>query len=232
MAYTSKVWNQRVRSRVDISSQVAHLTRGAESNGSKMSALQVLIKILRERTIRGSTTASGFIVGARSAVCFHDAPAYSLCQNIDFERFLTREEGLTRMRYEALGLMFPKPYAYDRGARPVFYERTELAKQMLPPDEWWRIVGFDMSDADAFIDWTRARVARTRRLPFRYRRSHSARPELCYLSAFLRARGTGWRGRNQACAVGSSTWLALCMNPEPSTQKMELTASRRTIRSV
>jgi hypothetical protein len=122
-----------------------------------MSALQVLIKILRERTIRGSTTASGFIVGARSAVCFHDAPAYSLCQNIDFERFLTREEGLTRMRYEALGLMFPKPYAYDRGARPVFYERTELAKQMLPPDEWWRIVGFDMSDADAFIDWTHER---------------------------------------------------------------------------
>src|SRR5882724_4400914 len=119
MAYTSKVWNQRVRSRVDISGQVTHLTRAAESNGNKMSALQVLIKILRERTITGSTTDSGFIVGAKSAVCFHDAPAYSLCQTIDFERFLAREQSLTHIRYEPVGLMFTKPYAYDRGARPV-----------------------------------------------------------------------------------------------------------------
>ena len=135
MAYTAKLWNQRVRSRVDISGQVAHLTRGAESDGNKMSALQVLIKILRERTIRGSTTSSGFIVGARPAVCFHDAPPYSLCQNIEFERFLAREQASSRIRYEALGLMFPKPYAYEHGARPVFYEQTELAKQMLSPNE-------------------------------------------------------------------------------------------------
>lgn len=157
MAYTAKVWNERVRSRIDIAGQIIHLTRSGIINGVKISALQRTIKILREKTLVGSTTASGFIVGATRAVCFQDAPLYSICQNIDFERLLVREEQSERVRYEPYGLMFPKPYAYNLGARPVFYERTEVAKEFLPPEQWWRIVSFDMSRSEAYVDWTHER---------------------------------------------------------------------------
>ena len=157
MPYTAKLWNQRVRSRIDISGQITHLTRGATSAGKELSALHVLIKILRDRKIIGSNTASGFIVGERRAVCFQDAPLYSLCQNIDFERFLAREQKSARVRYEPVGLMFPKPYAFGLGARPVLYKRTATAKGLLPNDEWWRIVSFDMAIQDAYVDWTHER---------------------------------------------------------------------------
>ena len=126
-------------------------------NGVQLSALQIIIKILRERTLIGSTTASGFIVGATRAVCFQDAPLYSICQNIDFERLLVSEKQSVRVRYEPYGLMFPKPYAYSLDARPVFYERTGVGKELFPEDQWWRIVPFDMSSPDAYIDWTHER---------------------------------------------------------------------------
>ena len=90
-------------------------------------------------------------------MCFQDAPLYSVCQNIDFERLLVREKQSNRVRYEPYGLMFPKPYAYSLGARPVFYERTEIGKQLLPADQWWRIVPFDMANEEAYIDWTHER---------------------------------------------------------------------------
>ena len=47
--------------------------------------------------------------------------------------------------------------AYSAGARPVFYEEREFAKNLLPSDEWWRIVGFDLSDDNNIIDWTHER---------------------------------------------------------------------------
>jgi hypothetical protein len=40
MAYTAKLWNERVRSRIDIAGQIIHLTRSATINGTKISALQ------------------------------------------------------------------------------------------------------------------------------------------------------------------------------------------------
>ena len=53
--------------------------------------------------------------------------------------------------------MFPKPYVYARGGRPVIYENTDKAKTILPENEWWRIVRFDLSDSNNFIDWTHER---------------------------------------------------------------------------
>jgi hypothetical protein len=98
MAYTAKLWSERVRSRIDIAGQIIHLPRSATINGTKISALQRVLKILRERRLLGSTSASGFIVGGTRAVCFQDAPLYSVCQNIDFERLLVREKQSNRVR--------------------------------------------------------------------------------------------------------------------------------------
>ncbi len=157
MAYTAKRWSERVQSRIDVCSQISHLTRAASIDGKPHSALQIIIKILRERRIEPSTTESGFIVGDTPAICFHDAPLYSICQNIEFERKLAREIGAKKHRYEPVGLSFPKPYVYGCGARPVFYEKTNVARDLLPADQWWRIVNFDLSNQENFIDWTHER---------------------------------------------------------------------------
>ena len=135
MAYSAKTWSERVQSRIDVCSQISHLTRAASIDGKPHSALQIIIKILRERRIEPSTTESGFIVGDTPAVCFHDAPLYSICQNIEFERKLARETGAKKHRYEPVGLSFPKPYVYGCGARPVFYEKTDVAGGLLPADQ-------------------------------------------------------------------------------------------------
>ncbi|RZR32821.1 hypothetical protein D8T59_21945, partial [Vibrio vulnificus] len=48
--------------RQDLSSSLVHLTRGATVDGNELSPVDVLLKILRERTIVGSTTAAFFKV--------------------------------------------------------------------------------------------------------------------------------------------------------------------------
>jgi hypothetical protein len=46
---------------------------------------------------------------------------------------------------------------FKKGGRPVIYEEKQIAKQMLPPNEHWRIVHFDLSNDAAFVDWTHER---------------------------------------------------------------------------
>ena len=62
-----------------------------------------------------------------------------------------------KVRYVGVGLMFNKVYAYQRGGRPVVYEDTERAKDLLPEDEWWRIVRYNLTDEENIIDWTHER---------------------------------------------------------------------------
>lgn len=153
MAYTQKDWIERSRGRSDISCYLYHLTRESDGN----SAMDVLIKIVNEKKINGSTTNSGFIVGANKAVCFQDTTTYGLSQNTFHEQKLREENKTNKIRYKPIGLAFNKQYVYKKGGRPVIYEKTQVAKQILPPDEWWRIVNFDLSDNDQFIDWTHER---------------------------------------------------------------------------
>lgn len=152
MRYDKKKWLQRSASRSDITGQVTHLTKGTEDEH----AIEVLIKILRARVLTGSTTASGFIVGNTPAVCFQEAPLYSICQNYQYEA-KDAEEYKRAARYTAYGLMFQKDYIYNKGGRPVLYEDTELAKTILPEDQWWRIVRLDLSNPESIIDWTHER---------------------------------------------------------------------------
>lgn len=157
MGYTRDLWNKRIAGRSDLSSQLIHLTRGTEVDGKKVGPVDILVQILMDRRISGSTTDNGFICGNIPATCFQDVPLYSLSQNIHAEEQYRKAIDGAKVRYLGVGLMFPKPYVYAQGGRPVVYERTDKAKLMLPEDEWWRIVRFDLSDDENFIDWMHER---------------------------------------------------------------------------
>lgn len=151
MSYDIKMYNKRMRYRTDLSSYLTHLTRGNDDNKVRDN----IIKILNDKKIIGSDN-SGFICGEDTAACFQDAPIYSVSQNAYHEQMYVSELG-GKMRYNAIGLCFKKTYVYNKGGRPVIYERTEVAKEFIRKDEWWRIVSFDLSDENNIVDWTHER---------------------------------------------------------------------------
>lgn len=153
MPYTKESWKRRYSERSDLSTSLVHLTKAP----SNTRLVGVMFKILVERTLRGSTTDKGFIVGKNRAVCFQDAPVHSVAQNCWFEQKLRENKEQVKKRYVPSGFLFHKQLIYKKGGRPVIYDRTSEAKQYLPEDEWWRIVNFDISDDDSFIDWTHER---------------------------------------------------------------------------
>ena len=53
-------WRNRYKNRNDISSRLTHLTKG----NTIEEAFSTLLKILEEKTIIGSTTETGFIIGS------------------------------------------------------------------------------------------------------------------------------------------------------------------------
>lgn len=157
MSYTKSYWMERHAGRSDLTAYVAHFTRPVGDGDRTKSAIDVLLDILEQRRLVGSTSESGFINGSTPAVCFQDAPIYALAQNIYIEQKLQKQLGLDRPRYVSTGLLFEKPYVFQNGGRPVIYEDPRIAKQFLPRDEWWRIVRYDLSDENAFVDWTHER---------------------------------------------------------------------------
>lgn len=150
-------WKKKIAERNDITGHLIHLTKEREIEDKKFSTIKMLVKILQDKKLIGSTTESGFIVGNKSAVCFQESPIYSLSQNIYYEQKLFEEKKSKKMRYFGVGLMFTKPYVYKKGGRPVIYDKTTEAKKYLPKDQWWRIVNYDLSDENNIIDWTHER---------------------------------------------------------------------------
>lgn len=155
MAYVLKQWNERHGDRIDISVALTHLTKETKLDGRDLSAVEVLLRILDAKTIVGSTTTTGFIVGTRAAVCFQDAPLLGLAQNIRFEQKQALAGG--KVRYRGVGIAFHKRYAFAQGARPVIYEDTDVAKAFLPESELWRVVRLNLSDSENIVDWTHER---------------------------------------------------------------------------
>ncbi|HDS1675423.1 TPA: hypothetical protein QEL58_000921 [Stenotrophomonas maltophilia] len=153
MGYGIEEWKSRIAQRSDFTTSLVHLTRDAATD----SALDVLIKILSDKKLVGSTTASGFIVGSTPAVCLQESPIYSLAQNIYTEQSYRKQNPSAKKRYLGVGLQFAKAEVFLKGGRPVIYERTATAKAFLPPDEWWRIVNFDLTTSSAIVDWSHER---------------------------------------------------------------------------
>ena len=156
MVYNLKKWKERLASRSDLSSQLIHLTKDSIVKGKTISALSNLKNIISERTINGSNN-NGYVVGKKSATCFQDAPLYAACQNTYFEQKNQKSASVKNIRYLPIGIMFPKEYIFEKDGRPVLYEKTLVAKKILPKEEWWRIVNFDMSNHNSIIDWTHER---------------------------------------------------------------------------
>lgn len=116
---------------------LTHFTRAA---GTK-SAIDNLDAILRGGVIHGATR---FIRGRRPVVCLFDATVGEL------GGLLARSN---RRRYEPFGVALDKRYAFAMGARPVLYMPWREARQMLAPEEWWRVATIDL-DRNPPIDWS------------------------------------------------------------------------------
>lgn len=163
MSYDWEQWLSRIANRSDLTGRATHLTKpscdtkGLSEDEINQLATENLINILKDGVIYGSTTEKGFIVGETPAVCFQDAPFYSLVQNVEYELQRRRANPNERYRYCGVGLAFRKHYIFSKGGRPVFYEQTELAKKLLPEHEYWRIVNFKLLIENNPIDWTHER---------------------------------------------------------------------------
>lgn len=145
-------WGERFARRSDMTIGLVHLTKSVDIDGKEMNALEVLIKILGEKRLKGSTTDTGFIVGDKRATCFQESTISSIAENLMYEK-----EKSEKIRYEGYGLVFDQQYIYNKGGRPVIYDKTEEAKNYLNKDKWWRIVNLDLSDDDNIVDWTHER---------------------------------------------------------------------------
>lgn len=153
MSYGVEDWRSRIAQRSDFTTSLVHLTRDSATN----KALDVLLKILGDQKLVGSTTTSGFIVGTTPAVCLQESPVYSLAQNIYTEQSYREKNPSAKTRYLGFGLQFAKTEVFSKGGRPVLYEKTATAKAFLPPGEWWRIVNFDLMTSSAVVDWSHER---------------------------------------------------------------------------
>ena len=154
-----KNWGKRISRRSDISMGLVHLTKENET----LNAFQVLMKILQEQKLIGSInqvvngSPQGFICGNDPVVCFQDVPLFSVSENILLEQQIRQETKSPKIRYSDFGLRFDKRYIFEKGGRPVIYEKTETAKGFLPPEEYWRIVRLDLDNSDNIVDWTHER---------------------------------------------------------------------------
>lgn len=153
MAYNLDEWKARIAERSDMSTSLVHLTR---ENGND-DTFNVLYKILKSKKLIGSSTASGFICGNNTAVCFQDVPLNSICQNVYYEQKRIKDKKDKKIRYRAIGLLFQKDYVFKKGGRPVIYDKSQDAKEYLPEEEWWRIVNMNFNDKENIVDWSHER---------------------------------------------------------------------------
>ncbi|SDC48019.1 hypothetical protein SAMN02799630_00217 [Paenibacillus sp. UNCCL117] len=184
MGINSSDWAARIASRSDLTGRLTHLTRPSKNldlNGISFEdinllAVDNLINILTEKKLNGSSR-EGYVIGSNKAVCFQDTPLYALVQNVEHERKRRDVNAREKLRYCGVGISFIKPDMYHfYGARQVFYEETEVAKSILPPEEWWRIVDneYKLTGNDWDItDWTHEREWRVRGdMEFEYKKGY------------------------------------------------------------
>lgn len=140
-------WRKRISERTDMVARITHLTRGKDSE----EAFENLWKIVLDKKLNGSGN-SGFINGTRKAVCLQELPLSAIAENLMYEKTLG-----DKIRYSPFGVRFHKGFIYKQGGRPVIYEDKNIMKDLLPEDEYWRIVDLKLADIEAYVDWTHER---------------------------------------------------------------------------
>ena len=138
-------------SRFDISDCLIHFTKG-ESQEDAFARLRAIID--ERRLIAGNY----MVRGGYRCVSFTEAPIEAFV-----DPFVRR---FPFTRYSQFGLMFHKPWVYDRGGRPVIYQ-PESDFDVLPEEFRWRHVRYEPT-AEQIIDFTWEREWRIPcDLPFR-----------------------------------------------------------------
>lgn len=92
----------------DNSLYLAHFTKTRKGNGAEISPLEILLGILKEKTIRASNMNWTNV----KAVCFTECPWGSLIEHAG--------------QYSAFGNGFTKEAVFRQGGNPVFYIRPDL----------------------------------------------------------------------------------------------------------
>jgi len=130
--------------RRDISSKLVHLTKSTEG----FQAIDVLDKIITENKIIGGT---GFIKSHEQCICFSETPLTEIANLLKVNE-VTFQSGL-RPRYEAYGVVVPKKWVWDQGARPVIYQ-PDLEYDILPEKLKYRHVRYELK-SDIDFTWER-----------------------------------------------------------------------------
>ena len=138
-------WKARIESRTDMTRRVTHLTKGATDD----EAFEKLWKILIDKKLIAGT---GFINGSEKVCCFQEVPLLSLAENLKYEASADRNK-----RYSAFGIRYNKGTLFSKGGRPVLYGDVTELKNILKPEEYWRIVSMSLTNSENIIDWTHER---------------------------------------------------------------------------
>lgn len=161
----------RFYGRLDLTPNLVHLTKPTKAEAESiyknhggfneeayrelnLSAVDTLIKILKDGTINGSTTQSGYIVGDRTATCFQELPLEAIKQNVEIEEEVLKHTTIPKVRYCGVGLSFDRFCVYEQEGRPVIYEEKEVAKELLNynEEEYWRIVNLKLEWKEPYIE--------------------------------------------------------------------------------
>lgn len=172
-------WRNRIVHRNDLSSRITHLTNGKSADD----AFNNLISILLDKKLKGGL---GYVNGNIPVVCLQEAPLSSIGENLLYEKFLRSENNSNKFRYRAFGLRFSKPYIYRKGGRPVIYENSKEIKEIIPKSEYWRVVDFQLSDVNDYVDWSHEREWRVKKsLLFEYNQTEIIVPSKRYYKKFV-----------------------------------------------
>lgn len=121
--------------RPDLSPFLVHLTKATDRN----TGFDNLLSILKDGSLKGSTSSKGFIKGGIPAVCFMDVPLGALKYVLD-----KANTNPNFPRYGPYGIVVSKAFAHKRGARPALYlSDKEVVDLKVPPSELWRVVRFE-----------------------------------------------------------------------------------------
>jgi hypothetical protein len=139
--------------RRDMSSLLFHFTRGSAND----SALVVLRNILRDRSLRGT----GSWTQGEACVCFTEAPIPEFAAIFSLVEIASSKD--LRPRYEPYGIAVPKDWLFDRGGRPVIYEKKS-SFGTYSEEQRYRLAHFDPRAGIDFT-WEREWRIRTAKLP-------------------------------------------------------------------